>query len=470
MEPVSELEPLISSFDLAAGYLDWARFGPLSPAVRAELHADAELLGTGRAAGTEMVAARVEEARELVAQLLGLPTDEVVLQPSTTQGLAQAMFGLEGTVIVPARDFPSVRVTAHRAADARGVLTVREIDPADGIVTAEAVADALDDSVTAVALSLVDFRTGALADLAALRDAVGDRLLIIDAIQAFGVVDPDWTLADVITGNGYKWLRAGRGTGFARFSPAARARIAPVLSGISGMVGDASVLGIPSARDGAAAYSVAPSDPLAAARLATSVREILDAGVADVAAEVRARAADVIALADRYDIPVITPRDAHAGIIALAPRDPSALAAALANHGVTVTARGTTVRVSAHVGTGADTLRLLGDAFADAATSGRVVAAEYGRDSVEADLPAIITIDLPDDEPAQLADAAFEEVAHAEIEEPEVAHAEFAESEVAHAELDEAEVEHAVIDEADEHDRAGDERRDEIVITVVDES
>ena len=46
----------------------------------------------------------------------------------------------------------------------------------------------------------------------------------------------------------------------------------------------------------------------------------------------------------------------------------------------------------------------------------------------------------------------------------------FAESEVAHAELDEAEVEHAVIDEADEHDRAGDERRDEIVITVVDES
>jgi selenocysteine lyase/cysteine desulfurase len=99
---------------------------------------------------------------------------------------------------------------------------------------------------------------------------------------------------------------------------------------------------------------VSPSDPLAAARLATALREMLDAGIPAIAADVRARADDVMTLADRYDIPVVTPRDAHAGIVALAPQDPPALAAALANHGVTVTARGTTIRVSAHVGTGAD--------------------------------------------------------------------------------------------------------------------
>lgn len=399
MACVSDLEPLISSFDLAAGYLDWARLGPLSPGVRAELQADAELLGTGRAAGTELVGARIGEARELVARVLGAPTDEIVLQPSTTHGLAHAMFGLEGTVVVPAQDFPAVRITAHRAADARGVLAVREIDPAGGIVTPEAIADALGDDVTAVALSLVDYRTGALADLAGIRAVIGDRLLIVDAVQAFGVVDVDWSLADVVTGNGYKWLRAGRGTGFARFSPAARARIAPVLSGISGMAGDASVLGTPPALEGAAAYSVSPSDPLAAARLATALREMLDAGIPAIAADVHARADDVMTLADRYDIPVVTPRDAHAGIIALAPQDPPALAAALANHGLTVTARGTTIRVSAHVGTGADTLRLLGDAFADAAASGRVIAAEYAREGliVEPDVSEVFTIELVDE-------------------------------------------------------------------------
>jgi len=397
MADVSELEPLIESFDVAAGYLDWARFGPLSPSVRAEMHADAELLGTGRAAGIDLVAERVGEARGLVARLLGAPVDEVVLQPSTTNGLAHAMFGLEGTVVVPSRDFPSVRVTAHRAAAARGLLTVREIDAPDDVLNVDDVYAALTDDVTAVALSAVDFRTGALVDLAAIRDAIGGRLLIVDAMQAFGVVDADWAAADVVTGNGYKWLRAGRGTGFARFSPHARERIAPVLSGISGMAGDATSLGAPAPVDGAGAYSIAPSDPLAASRLAASLREIETVGIAAIAAAVRERAQDVMHLADRYGIAVQTPRDAHAGIVSLLPADGDApaLAAALANHGVTVTARGAAIRVSAHVGTGADSLRLLGDALADAAAL-RVATVDFARDDFGADVttPDVITIDV----------------------------------------------------------------------------
>lgn len=397
---MSHLEPLIESFDAAAGYLDWARFGPLSPLVRAEMHADAELLGSGRRSGIDHVAARGAEARELIARLLSVSVDEIVLQPSATYGLAHAMFGLEGTVVVPAQDFPSVRVTAHRAAAARGALTVREIDPPDAIVTVDAVVEALTDDVSAVALSLVDFRTGALADLAGIRDAIGGRLLIVDAVQAFGVVDVDWRAADVIVGNGYKWLRAGRGTGFARFSPEARLRIAPVLSGISGMEGDAMSVGVPGARDGAAAYSIAPSDPLAASRLATALHEFDDAGIPAIAAEVRERARSVFDLADRYDVPVLTPRDAHAGIIALepAPHDAPALAAALANHGVTVTARGSGIRVSAHVGTGADSLLLLGDALADAAAL-RVVAIDFARDELGAPASAadVITIEVLDE-------------------------------------------------------------------------
>lgn len=380
MAIVSEWGALVESFDTAAGYLDWARFGPLSPSVRAEMLADAELLGTGRSSGIDLVAGRVAEARGLVADLLGAPADEVVLQPSTTQGLAHAMFGLEGTVLVPARDFPSLRVTAHRAAAARGVLSVREIDPPEGIVTPESVSDAIRGDVTAVALSLVDFRTGALADLATIRDVIGDRLLIVDAVQAFGVVDVDWSAADVVTGNGYKWLRAGRGTGFARFSPRARERIEPVLSGISGTAADATSLGVGAPFEHAAAYSMSPSDPLAASRLAAALRELGSAPTAQIASEVRARAQEVMAIADRYDIPVLTPRDAHAGIVALVPPDPPALAAALANHGVTVTARGATIRVAPHLGTGPDTMTLFEDALADAAAASRIAVGEFARE------------------------------------------------------------------------------------------
>ncbi|MFT3799575.1 MAG: aminotransferase, partial [Microbacterium sp.] len=85
---------------------------------------------------------------------------------------------------------------------------------------------------------------------------------------------------------------------------------------------------------------------------------------------------DVFTLAERYGMPVLTPRHAHAGIVTLLPdpRDAAPLAAALANHGVTVTARGATIRVATHVGTGADSLMLLGDALAEVAATRTVVA------------------------------------------------------------------------------------------------
>ncbi len=380
MADVNDLEPYLETFDSATGYLDWAAFGPLSPAVRAEMRADAELLGSGRRSSIDLVTARVTEARDLVAGVLGCAPEEVVLQPSTTHGLFHTMQDLTGTVVVSAQDFPSLRVTARRAQDARGLLSVREIDAIDGIVTVDAVAEALDDDVTAVGVSLVDFRTGALADLAALRELIGDRLLIVDAIQGFGVTEVDWAAADVVCANGYKWLRAGRGTGFARFSDRARERIEPVLSGISGMQGDATTPGVPAPLVTAAAYQVAPTDPLAAGRLAAALREMTDAGIPAIAQELRARARDVMDLADRYAVPVLTPRDRHAGIVTLQPaaHDAAALAAALANHGVTVTARGATIRVSPHVGTGADSLRLLGDALAEVAATRVVIDAAPG--------------------------------------------------------------------------------------------
>lgn len=372
-----EWEPYLESFAEEPGYLDWAAFGPLSPAVQAESAADAELLGSGRRSGIGLVAERASEARTLIAELLDTAPDEVTLQPSTSYGLMHALFGLSGDVLVSATEFPALPVTARRAQDALGRLRLRDLDAPGGFVTPEAVRGALDDDVTAVAVSLVDYRTGFVADLSALREAVGDRLLIVDAIQGFGVVEADYAAADVVCGNGYKWLRAGRGTGFARFSPRARERIEPVLSGFAGMDGEIGAPGVPAPAPGAAAFAVSGIDALASARLATALREIRDVGVSHIAEAVRERARHLMTLADRYGMPVLTPRDAHAGIVALSPdpHDAGALAAALANHGVTATARGGTIRVSAHAGTGADTLQLFGDALAEVSSHRAVIPA-----------------------------------------------------------------------------------------------
>jgi selenocysteine lyase/cysteine desulfurase len=370
---VIDLETFRESFDGEPGYLDWAAFGPLSPSVRAEAQADTELLGSGRRTSIDLVADHALEARGLVAELLGADADQVTLQPSTTHGLMQAIYGLSGGLLLSRGEFPALTVTATRARDALGRIDLQWVEPHDGRMTPEVVRDALTEEIRAVAVSLVDFRTGYRADLTALRDVIGDRLLIVDAIQGFGVVDADYAAADVVSSHGYKWLRAGRGTGFAWFGERALERLSPVLSGHAGVDGDLPVDVVPLPAASARAFTVSPIDTLAAARLATALRDVRDCGVAAISDELAQRTADVMYFADRYELPVVTPREPErrAGIVTLAPapHEAAPLAASLANHGLTVTVRSGLVRVSPHVGTGADTLRLFGDALAAFAAS-----------------------------------------------------------------------------------------------------
>ncbi|WP_439903079.1 aminotransferase class V-fold PLP-dependent enzyme [Microbacterium azadirachtae] len=366
------IDQYAATFGEDPGYLNWAAFGPISATAGAALRDTAELLSTGRAEDVAAASEAGAAAAHEVAGLLGAPADEVTLHPSSTHALQQALAGLEGTVVASAAEFPSVTITLERAASAAaGRLAPRWIAPADTRVTPDAVAAALDPTVTALVVSHVDFRSGYRADLAALRDLLGpDRLLIVDAVQSFGVVDEDWAAADVIVGHGYKWVRAGRGTGFARFTPQARERIRPVLSGriatsAKGLPTDA----LPGPIASAQAYAVSAPDPFAAARLAAASAEIRAAGVRDVAALLAERVDAVLVVADRHGIPVLSPREVErrAGIVVLGVADPERLGAVLAAAGVGVTVHARAVRVAPHAGTTADTLGMLDAALADAA-------------------------------------------------------------------------------------------------------
>lgn len=365
---MSTFDDYLGTFDAEPGYLNWAAFGPVSPSVRAEVFADADLLGNGRPSSLALVGERIGQAQEVVAELLGADAADVTLQPSSTHGLMQALYGVTGTVVASTAEFPSVSLTLERAAAAsQHAVTPRWITPDDGRVTPDAVAAVLDDDVVALAVSHVDFRTGYRADLAALRDVLGpDRLLIVDAVQSVGVVDADYSVADVVVGHGYKWLRAGRGTGFAWFSPYARERIAPVLSGITGTAASGLVVDeLPAPAPDARAYTISMPDTLAAGRLAIGARDVRDAGVAAIEERVAAHVDAVIATADHHGIAVVSPRERteRAGIVALAPEEPTRLAAALANAGLVVTARGGSIRIAPHAGTDAETLGLLDEAL-----------------------------------------------------------------------------------------------------------
>ena len=365
---MSALDDYLASFTGETGYLNWAAFGPLAPAVRSAMHDAVEVMGGYSPREHATVTARTGRAVAGIAEMLGAKRAEVVLRPSSTDALQHALYGLSGAVIAGSGEFPSISLTLQRAADASsGALAPRWIDPVDGRVTTDAVATALDDDVTAVAVSHVDYRTGYRADLAALRELIGpDRLLIVDAVQSFGVVDEDWSTADVVAGHGYKWLRSGRGTGFARFSDRAVERLRPVLSGITGIDADGPFSGaVPPPASAARAFSASVPDHLAAVRLAAALDEMREAGVAAIAKAVQRNVDEILAIAERHGIRSATPSDParRGGIVSLVPDDAEGLGRALGDAGLAVTVRGGAVRVAAHGGTGAETLRMLDDAL-----------------------------------------------------------------------------------------------------------
>ncbi|MEY2848212.1 MAG: hypothetical protein RI885_877 [Actinomycetota bacterium] len=371
---MTSLDTFAAAFDEDAGYLDFAKMGPPGHAVLAEQRAFDHLLGRSRFGSLDALAAQDSRVRSAIGALIGFRPDQVAFQPNTSTGLMHAMFGLTGKVAVAASEYPSITFAASRAAEALHVVEPQWLSPDRGRVTPGALRDALDPACVAVAVSLVDFRTGYLADLDGIRQVIGDRLLIVDAIQGLGVVDAPFEVADVVVSGGQKWTRAGWGTGFLAMSDRAAEQLVPVFSGFSATDADPMPLDeVLPPTSGARAFTVTNADPVAQARLSAALEQILGVGVPAISARIAERVSAIIDLADEFAIPVESSRaeNERAGIVVLAPDADqlTVLTASLFNHGITATTRSGRVRLSAHVSTGEDSLLLLREAFLGFATA-----------------------------------------------------------------------------------------------------
>ena len=371
---MTTISEFASQFSEEPGYLDFAGVGPVGHGVETEAAAQHGLLGRARFGTLGSLAEQELRVRESVAQLTGFRPDQVAFQPNTSQGLMHAMFGLSGGVALSAAEFPSITFAAVRAASAIGALTPTWLETDHGRVTPGNIRDQLTEEIVAVAVSLVDFRTGYRADIEGIRQVIGDRLLIVDAIQGFGVVDAPYQLADVVAAGGQKWVRAGWGTGFVALSDRAVDRLSPVFSGFVGTdVIDLPLDEVPPPTHGAGAFRVSNPDPIAAGRFAAALEGIAEVGVPAIAASIAEKTEAVIDLADEFGIPVTSPRDRseRAGIVVVepAPDQLTVLAASLLNHGVSVTVRQGSVRISPHVSTTDETYAMLRASFTSFASA-----------------------------------------------------------------------------------------------------
>jgi selenocysteine lyase/cysteine desulfurase len=372
------LTDYLAGFAEEPGYLDFASFGPLSAAARSESTAQDEAITRGRWGAFERLQTNADRLRAAAAAVTGFREDQIAFQPNTTQGLTQAVFGVAGGILISQAEYPSLPAAAVRASEALQATAPIWLETDQGRVTPGLIRDQLTSTTTAVGVSAIDARTGYLVDIEGVRQVIGDRLLIVDGVQAVGVVDAPWQAADVLACGGQKWLRAGFGTGFIAVSDRAANRLSAVLSGVGGFPGGEPVWDeVPGPAEGAAGLQIGSPDWTAAARLAASLEEVADVGIRPIAERVAANAARVIELADEVAVPIASPRTEaeRGGIVVFDPRPDqlTALTAALFNHGVSVTIRQGRIRVSPHAGTTEETFGMLRAALLAFATALRPV-------------------------------------------------------------------------------------------------
>lgn len=366
------LEEFRQRFDEEPGYLDYARIAPMGRAALEEQTALGSVLEHARFGSLGVLQTQHDRLKDAVAAVGGFRPDQVVFQPSTSQGLMHTMFGITGGVALAPTEFPSLTFAVTRAAASLGVVAPLWLETEDGRVTPGNLRDQLTSSVVAVAVSLVDYRTGYLVDLDGIRQVIGDRLLIVDAAQAFGIVDAPFEVADVVAAGGQKWARSGVGTGFLAVSDRARDHLTPVWSGYVGAE-DGFYDAVTDPLPGAAAYQISHADPIAAGRFAAALEEIEAVGIPAIHDEIARNVSRIIDLADEYALPVVSPRAEaeRAGIVVVEPlpEQLTVLAASLHNHGVAATVRDTAVRFSAHATVEEETFAMLRAALVSYSTS-----------------------------------------------------------------------------------------------------
>ena len=179
-----------------------------------------------------------DNARRLVAAMLGARPEQVAFMRNTSDGLSTVANGLnwraDDNLVTFRHEFPSNLYPWLRLRDALGV-EVRVCEERDGRVDTDELIKLIDDKTRVVAISQVQYASGFRADLERIGRAARahDALLVVDVIQALGVVpiDVEAELVDVAAAACHKWLLTPEGVGLLYLSARARERIQPTLVG-----------------------------------------------------------------------------------------------------------------------------------------------------------------------------------------------------------------------------------------------
>ncbi|MGZ3691526.1 MAG: aminotransferase class V-fold PLP-dependent enzyme [Pseudobdellovibrio sp.] len=164
---------------------------------------------------------KVDETRHLLAQFLGADASEVSFFQTTASALSQAAFSIPlkrgEQILTWDQEYPSNFYPWRIAAEKTGSEVVQLVS--DGAATpAEKLIAAITPQTKVIAISWVQFTSGAVTDLEKISQAVkGQNIwLVTDAIQALGVRPFDFKKMgfDIVCCGSHKWMCSGYGASF----------------------------------------------------------------------------------------------------------------------------------------------------------------------------------------------------------------------------------------------------------------
>ena len=291
-----------------------------------------------------------DRLRGKIGQLFHAGADDVCFIPATAHALSLLINGIDwkagDRIVTLSPEFPN-NVYYPALLAARGVELVEKAWP---------IYDAIDERTKLVIVSAMNYSTGFRPPLVELGKFLRERgiLFYIDGTQGAGAFEIDLQAIDpdIFAVHGYKWMNAPGGAGFAYVAPRVREWLPPMVVGWRSDRGWREVNnlnhGKPTPPDGAEKYEgvMLPSTLLVA--FEASVDLILELGMAQIETRtmglsrlVREGLAKLGAeFADAGPSPIVAARWAH--------REAGALAVALKQQRILVSARHGHLRISTH--------------------------------------------------------------------------------------------------------------------------